>query len=253
MGKEIIWIDDDIEKIIYIMQGVISKLWGIGKGQSDEQYMSKILLFGNDFYPPGYEYQYSSKDEIKYSMMMEELFYRECLKLENGVGWNNTVYNDNKNLISNCFRILFKSDDEKKEAKLLFEKIKEKWSNNRNEEINSEASDIVKELIKYMNIGENAIIGIDLALLKGDREFILNHDSLIISMELFHQLRETHHCFIYSTYTFDTQVCNKCSEIYKKKYGENFKVIRSCDLRAKNISQKVIDEIIGKELRDTYE
>ena len=44
--KKLYWIDDDIQQMLYIIQGAITKFWKLDNIE-DEGISSKIIVFGN--------------------------------------------------------------------------------------------------------------------------------------------------------------------------------------------------------------
>lgn len=255
--KTIYWIDDDVEKIVYIIQGVILQLWNLSETKTDEKTATKILIFGNDSQESQEEYLYTDKDIMRLKNYIADIMFGECRRIE-GPSWENQTYDNNLFLITDSVKCLFKkldegvTEDEKTEndKKLeIYKKIKEYWQSGQEvdvENLKENAENIVKELIQLMDIESGACVGIDLALLKGDREKVLEGKGPIISMELYNQLKENHPCFIYSTYIFEAELLSSCKEIFKKHYGGDIDILKRSELMLKCNSNFTINQIKEK-------
>ena len=64
--KKLYWIDDDIQQMLYIIQGAITKFWKLDNIE-DEGISSKIIVFGNACEAADVD-QIPSEDEEKKSV-----------------------------------------------------------------------------------------------------------------------------------------------------------------------------------------
>lgn len=222
MGKTIYWIDDDVQQMISIMQGVFPTLWDLDQKDNENEAATKIIIFGNDFQDPPNKKLYSKREEIAFQHKLEDFLHQECIKRKRAT-WKTELYQSKSKLIENAVRILFKesdADEETTEAKddelKFYRETREYWKSIGQKE--KPESDRVEKLIQMMQLTEDAVVGIDLILLYKDIERA-KAGKCIISMELYHQLQEKYTCFLYSSATFDRILIDSWKETYMNIYG----------------------------------
>ncbi len=263
MAKTIYWIDDSVQKLEYIMQGIVTELWNVCAEDENDKVVSKILLFGNEYQGGGEETSNNIKKEYELQKRLDINLRYACCQNEE-ITWGRETYKNNRYLIKDCVKVLFKqwTDQEadlfsvdkkdkeyqKRQQELCFlEEIKEYWAPENRDVIEAEtwkreASDKVKKLIDMMEIEKGACVGIDLALLKKDREYLL-FNKPVIAMELYHQLKTKFFCFLYSTYTYEGHLVTRCKEIYNNYFEEDCRIYRRDEMMAKKNHDNITREI----------
>lgn len=217
--KELYWIDDDFAQMMYIAQGVISKLWSLN--DIAEGVCSKIILFGNAYMEDERNWEWnklpSQEEEDKYYDNLLVLYEDNCFSID-GPNRERPTFKKNKKLVQNTVVCLLK--DEKKGDVEMFTDISRAWTKEVNDENDAELdqkrTEQVKKLIGRMYIEKGAVIGIDLSLIHGDIERIRN-GKRVISMELFRQLKEDNFkCFLYSAQAGEYGFSEKWKQTYKE-------------------------------------
>lgn len=218
--KELYWIDDDFVQMMFIAQGVISKLWNLEDDET-EGVCSKIILFGNAYMEDERKWERSKlpsqEEEGKYYDNLFELYKDNCYSIEGPNQERPTFYN-NIDLVHNTVNCLLKN--EKSEDVEMFADISRAWMTEINGEEDTELKkkriEQVKKLIERMRIKTGAVVGIDLSLIHGDVERIRNGQR-VISMELYRQLKEdSFKCFLYSAQAGEYGFSEKWKQTYKK-------------------------------------
>lgn len=265
MAKMVYWIDDSVQKLLHIMQGIITDLWNVYAEDENDKVMSKILLFGNEFLRVSEETGNTIQKEYELQKRLDLCFKNACSKHAD-VDWRRENYKMGRNLIEDCARVLFKQwtdqeadlfcGDEKdnayqkrQEDLILLEEVKKYWIPENRDAMEEQmwkegAPDKVKKLIELMNIQPGACVGIDLALLTNDRESIRYIDKPVIAMELYHQIKEKDYfCFLYSTYSYEKYLVPRCKEIYYSHYNDECSIYRREEMMIKGNYEKIADVI----------
>ena len=234
--KKLYWIDDDIQQMLYIIQGAITKFWKLDNIE-DEGISSKIIVFGNACEAADVDQIPSEDEEKKAYLKLFDLFLEGCMS-EDGPNLERPTYKAKKELIQEPVRYLYKQEVEHDlEA---YKKMKELWIlgdlGNTDDENYKRASQQVEQLIERMEIEPNSVVGIDMALLYDDFERLKNKKR-ILSMELFHRLsndKGTIKCFIYSSEADVDEVRRDWEEVYKDFYEDTtIKIYQRMDFMQK--------------------
>lgn len=264
MAKTVYWIDDSRHKLHYIMGGIITDLWNLEEAEG-KQVVSKILLFGNESQQASTKQLCSIEEEHELVRRLDYYLGAACDKNED-VSWKRELYEKNRYLIQNSARVLFKqwteweesmSDEaekgkayeERQQELQLYGEIQRFWLPESRDAMEEElwqreAPEKVTRLIELMKLEPGACVGIDLALLAGDRESIRMKEKPIIAMELYRQLKEEHFCFLYSTYSYEKNIVPRYEEIYQKYYHEECRVYRRGELMAKKSDNRIQQQIM---------
>lgn len=228
--KQVYWIDDSFQQMLYIMQGAITKLWNL-ENTGEEGIASKIFIFGNAYEVADTNFLFSHMDEQEAKLKMKDLFLERCANID-GPDRNRPVYNARKELISDTVNYLYKKDE--KEDEEAYNELKSIWMSGKlegNEENEYQsASKKVRELIDRVEMMEQnleketeqkRVIGMDVMLLYGDRDRLLE-GRRIISMDLYDQLKNKGYtCFMYSAEADDDDLMNKWRKVYENTYKNN--------------------------------
>lgn len=234
--KKLYWIDDNIQQMLYIIQGAIMKFWKLNSVE-DEGIASKIIVFGNACEVADIDQIPSEKEENKAYLKLFDLFLEGCME-EDGPDPERPTYNAKKNLIQEPVRYLYKQEAEHDlEA---YKKMKESWIlgdlGDSDDQNYQKAVREVELLIERMEIEPDSVVGIDMALLYDDFERLKNKKR-ILSMELFHRLSNnegTSKCFIYSSEADVDEVRRNWEEVYRNFYGHTtIKIYQRMDFMQK--------------------
>ncbi len=241
--KQIYWIDDNVQQMLYIVQGAIAKLWKIEEVDA-EGIASKLVVFGNACEEADTDDILSQKDENDAKKKLGDMLFRMCAR-QDGPNKRKPVYNAKKELIQNKVSFLYKKENIGDKNK--YQDLKRAWNIEKLEENESDAyksaSDEADKLIQKMEIEKGIVVGIDIALLYGDIERLRN-ESRILSMELCYKLSTLQlKCFMYSSDADDDNLMSKWRETYKRFYGEtSVKIYQRDDFMQKG-RVNIIDEI----------
>lgn len=222
--KQVYWIDDNIAKICSVMQGAFVKLWNL-KGDG-LRYKSNMIIFGNGWISPEDLSLLEEDREVELNKRLFQTYREECENVDRN--YNGSTFKDNKKLIDNAIKILFKKDSSEDKIK-FYNELYEYWTkkNLEKEEDYLCARDKVKQLIEYMSIENDSYVFIDIDLLYGDLKK-LEDNKKIISMELFSQLSKLENknlnCFFYSTNAVDNQYESRFNDIIKRNYKISDKI-----------------------------
>lgn len=217
--KELYWIDDNFAQMMYIAQGVISKLWNLEEDET-EGVCSKIILFGNAYMEDERKWEWnklpSQEEEDKYYNNLLALYEDNCYPID-GPNQEKPTFYKNEELVRNTVSCLLKN--EQSEDVEMFADISKTWMKEINgeedTELNKKRIEQVEKLIGRMNIKKGAVVGIDLSLIHGDIERIRN-GKRVISMELYRQLKEdSFKCFLYSAQAGEYGFSEKWKQTYK--------------------------------------
>lgn len=243
--KTIYWIDDNFKVMSIIVRGAFPLIW-----ENKEGIANKIIVFGNAYQVGEQEVLLCQEDENEYRRRVHDIFVRYCENLE-GINPEKSLYSEKKFLIEESVMVLFKR--ESGEELKLYNEIKKMWQEQtvsscsmKDDVLLNKAKPLVSELLDKMKIGEDAVIGIDLEILRGDHEKILNSNRTI-SMEIYNQLTQKNRkCFLYSSDAMrDCEVIG-WREGYKKYYSgteEQINVYKRMNLSEKRTGT-VVEDII---------
>lgn len=217
--KKLYWIDDDFAQMMYIAQGVISKLWNMEDDEA-EGVCSKIILFGNAYMEDERKWEWnklpSQEDEDIYYDSLLALYDDNCFSID-GPNRERPTFYKNMELVQNTVICLLKNE-QSGDAE-MFADISKAWMEEikceEDTELDKKRIEQVKKLIGRMSIGKDAVVGIDLSLMHGDIERIRNGQE-VISMELYRQLKEdSFQCFLYSAQAGEYGFSEKWKQTYK--------------------------------------
>lgn len=264
MSKTVYWIDDSVNKLLKLMDGIITDLWRVDIDENEKKIVSKILMFGDES-SEEYDGKRASIEDEHYLQRRLELALREACFAKMDICPKTNFLSENRWLLQKGVRVLFKklteqevehlSEKEKvdlekkrKNEEDFFKEIEKYWKFDNREDVpddvwESESGVVVAKLIELMNIEEGACVGIDVALLSKDRICVLEMNKPVIAMELFHQLSERHCCFLYSSYTYEKDLVPKCKEVYKKHYDEECCIFRREEIMLKRQTDMVKEHI----------
>lgn len=241
--KQIYWIDDNVQQMLYIVQGAIAKLWKIEE-DGTEGIASKLIIFGNACEEADTDDIFSQKDEKDAKNKLSDMLRRLCSK-EDGPNQERTVYNTNKELIRDKVKFLYKKENADDASK--YRELKRAW-NAENLEIREsdeykKASNEADKLIQSMEIEPGIVVGIDIALLFGDLEK-LRDEKRILSMELCYKLSTQQlKCFMYSSDADDKELMENWRKAYERFYGKaNVKIYQRSAFMQKR-EENIISEI----------
>ena len=228
MEKILLWIDDSIELIMEVIQGVIVDSWKLDN-EGAEGMRTKILIFGDACMERESTALWTAADEKNMNIDMHELFIEQCEEVV-GAEVGNELAVEKHHLVENAVQIVFKKEDAG-EKLTFYRELQDIWKEKNLDEANKEdyenAKECVTKLIEWMKIDdiveqkEKSMIGIDLELLFGDLEKA-RENKRIISMELYHQLREQMYpCFMYSSNADDMKLVDAWKKTYKDLYEDD--------------------------------
>lgn len=246
MSKKIYWIDDNIQQMLNIVYGIVSKFWNLDS--EEEGIAAKIIIFGNASITPGTKELWTELEEEEFIDNLYKIFKRKCRSVD-ATASENLTYKKNKALIEDSAKILFKKEIPEEEYE-FYQKILRIWGKSDLEDANSgeyqSARKLVEQFIAKLEMEEESGVGIDLELIYGD--IIENKvPKRILSMELYYQLKkQKYKCFLYSTRGDSEKVKNSWKEIYQKCYpddeDDNITIFSRTDMMEKG-NDKVIDNI----------
>ena len=247
--KQLYWIDDDFKQMLHIMQGAISKFWKLDNIKV-EGIASKVFIFGNASKIADTNELPSIQDEKKASQKFFDLFLERCLE-KDGPDEKRPVFNARKNLIQNPVCYLYKKD--KSEDLETYQNMKEAWiTKDLTDENNYKtAQEQACSLIKRMEIEPQSVVGIDIALLYGDRERLLQ-GKRILSMELCNQIEKQEKnikYFMYSTEADEDEIRQEWIRIYE--YENKYKSTEIKIYQRKDFMQKGNSDIV-KEIEEMF-
>lgn len=182
--KQVYWIDDNIEQMIYIIQGAITKLWKIEE-ENAEGIASNIIIFGNAYDDADTDDILSQEDENDTKIKLQDMLRKQCER-QDGPNREKPVYNARKELIKDKVNFLYKKDNP--DDKGQYQNLKQAWITD--ELIDSESAKYkeavveTNKLIERMKIELGNVVGIDISLFYGDFDR-LRQKKRIISMELY--------------------------------------------------------------------
>lgn len=233
--KQLYWIDDNIQQMLYIIQGAITKFWKLNS-IDEEGIASKVIIFGNACEVADIDKISSEEDENKAYIKLFDLFLEGCMK-KDGPNPERPTYKAKRNLIQKPVRFLYKK--ETKDDYEAYKKLKDLWIsenlNKADDEAYQNAAQEAKSLVKRINIEKDSVVGIDIALLFGDLDR-LREKKRILSMELYHKISEEDNikCFMYSSEADDDELRENWTEVYAQLYGsKTIKIYQRSDFMQK--------------------
>lgn len=241
--RQVYWIDDNTEQMLYIMQGAIAKLWKIEE-KNAEGIASKLIIFGNACDDADTDDILSQEDENGVKIKLEDLLKELCSR-QDGPNKERTVYNARKKLIKDKVSFLYKKENP--DDRHQYQNLKRAWITEDLEDGGSaeykKASNEVDELIQRIKIEERNVVGIDIALLYGDMDR-LRKKKRIISMELYNKLSDLKlSCFMYSSEADDDELMQNWRDAYQSFYQKlDVKIYQRSDFMQKG-KVDVITEI----------
>lgn len=257
MGKAIYWIDDNSSAIMNIVDSVFPSFW---KLEEEDGIETHIRVFGNCKQETSGLALWSKKDEQKFQQDIIRKFERLC-KNKDRLGERN-LFVKKKDLICDNIVVMYKQPESKEKEQEIeeYKKIYSVWQGGQvielvegKKQISNEAQMLTKKLLERMNIAEGACIALDLALLQGDMEKVKLKKLPILSMELYHLIKEKHECFLYSYYFFEEKFIDAWKEVYSDIYCETSPIIHTRkELLRKNITETLTNELISM-INKSYE
>ncbi len=257
MGKSMYWIDDNPHVIMNIVDGVFSKLWNLDGEESIETH---VRIFGNEGQESRGLGLWDKNDEKEFQAKIVQKFEQLCRNVD-PMGDEN-VFQKKSGLICDNIVMMYKLPENETEVKEIeeYRKFCNIWQSCPCETkenaicITEEARESARTLLKKMDIIEGACVGLDLALLQGDMEKVKDEGKPILSMELYHLIKQQHECFLYSRYMFDKSFIESWKKVYAKVYGDKERPIihKRSELFAKNVSEALINQLI-KLVDESYE
>ncbi len=249
MNKAIYWVDDNPYVIMNIVEGVFSKLWNL---DGEEGIETHIRIFGNEGQEAKGLGLWDKNDEKEFQTAIMQRFEQLCSNADK-LGEKN-VFQKKSGLICDNIIMMYKFPENEIEKKEIeeYRKFCNIWQNSSSEKIGEniyitdEARLCAEKLLKKMNIVEGACVGLDLALLQGDIKKVKDDGKPILSMELYHMIKQQHECFLYSRYMFDKSFIESWKKVYEKIYGDKELPIihKRCELFAKNVSETLINQLL---------
>lgn len=251
MKKTIFWIDDNIGVIKNIAESIFPHFWKIDEENGIETY---VRILGNGIQEPPGLGLWEEGDEQELQEFIDKIFERLCRDVD--VLGEKKLYAKKKYLVCDSVKIMYKKteDSEGKKECEEYRKLCSIWqgnplekSNGNVERIAEEARVSAKKALKKMNIEKGACVGLDLALLQRDIEKVRDEKKPILSMELYHMIKEEHECFLYSFYFFDNMFVESWKSVYAKYYCDKEEPIihKRCDMYKKNISSELITNFLS--------
>lgn len=235
--KQVYWIDDNIEQMMFIIQGEITKLWKIEK-ENMEGIASNIIIFGNAYVDADTDDILSQEDENDTKIKLYDMLRKLCER-QDGPNTERPVFNAKKKLIKDKVNFLFKK--ESPDDKEQYQNLKRAWitdelmdpDSNEYKEAVSEAN----KLIERMEIVSGNVVGIDISLLYGDLDR-LRQKKRIISMELYNILsKQGLNCFMYSSEADDNELMQNWREVCEVLYQQKeVKIYQRSDFMQKRQS-----------------
>lgn len=236
MCKAILWIDDSTDGIMNIVESIFPYFWDLSGNNGIETH---IRIIGNNMQDAPALDLWSEEDEQQYRADIMNIFQQLCR--DNDRLGDKNLYEKRKNLICDNIRIMYKQEDKDIDE---YRQLCQMWQNTS--EITKQNHESAQSLVQKMEIPEGACVGLDLALLQGDIENVRDKNKPILSMELYHIIKEKHECFLYSNYVFDTSFINEWKKVYSEKYDDTTEPIihKRSEMYIKNISENLIKELI---------
>lgn len=225
--KQMYWIDDNIQQMLNIMQGAITKLWKIEE-ENAEGIASNVIIFGNACDDSDTDDIASQEDENDAKVRLEDLLQDLCGRLD-GPNKEKPAYNARKELVEDKVNFLYKKENP--DDKNQYQNMKRAWITEELQESEGDkykkAAEEAEKLVERMNIGKEAVVGIDISLLYGDLDRLRNKQR-IISMELYHILSDGGlKCFMYSSEADDDELVQNwnqvCSSLYQTEDAKIYK------------------------------
>ncbi|MCI9220553.1 MAG: hypothetical protein HFH94_12580 [Lachnospiraceae bacterium] len=233
--KQIYWIDDNIEQMMYIIQGAVTKLWKVEQ-KSAEGIASNIIIFGNDCDDADTDDILSQDDENDTKIRLHDMLRKLCSN-QDGPNPAQPVYNAKKELVKDKVNILYK--EENSADKEQYQNLKRAWitddlTDSKSDKYTKAAAEAQK-LIERMKIEPENVVGIDILLFYGDYDR-LRDKKRIISMELYDILKKKGlSCFMYSSEADDYELMQNWSEICESLYQQkNVKIYQRSDFMQKS-------------------
>lgn len=242
--KQIYWIDDNIQQMLYIVQGAIAKLWKV-KEENTEGIASKLIIFGNACDDADTDNIMSQKEENDASLKLENMLIDLC-SAQDGPDKEKPIYNDRKKLVKDKVNFLYKKENQ--DDRNQYQNLKHAWiAENLDDKDSAEykkASRETDNLIKRIKIEPGNVVGIDIALLYGDMKR-LRKKKRIISMELYNMLCKLQlRCFMYSSEADVDELMQNWKDTYQSLYeNADVKIYQRRDFMQKGNIDVVIDEI----------
>lgn len=258
MRKAIYWIDDNSSAIMNIVDSILPHFFNFDETEIIEIH---IRIFGNCIQvPPGLALC-SKKDEQELQWDIFKKFEQLCK--DNDRFNENDIFNRKKNLICDNIVVMYKQPEgvESNQEIEEYKEICRIWQGNPiielsggKKQISDEAKIYAEKLLERMDIAEGACVGLDLALLQGDIEKVKTEKLPILSMQLYHLIKEKHDCFLYSYYIFEEEFIKAWKSVYSNIYGDLEEPIihRRKDLFIKDISDSLLKELISM-VNESYE
>lgn len=190
--RNLYWIDDSAHDMYLIMEHVFPILWNIGCS-------CKTILFGNDYCSKETENGPSEDDQQVFETDLKGFFSVYCQEIDNQE-WKEigTTHEEIKHLLPDhsIFIIPLKESMEALAKHWMDHDLLEEVKNHPESESKRRLS--VEQLIKDMNIPEDAAIALDICLLYHDIDRI-EVGLPSISMALYDEFLKRHHnCYLYS-------------------------------------------------------
>ena len=245
----IYWIDDNIEQMLYVVQGVFTQLWDL---KNEDGVKSKIVIFGN-----GCE-EYDSNDlcsmeiEQKYTLRLWNMFVDKCQDVD-GARRGNETFGRNEELIQEPIRFLFKKGNEEEED--FYKSIKNLWIHgnlNADSKDYQSVKDKTTQLLEKIKIDEDSCVAVDLVIFFDDLDRVIN-GKRIFSMEMYNQLVERgNKCFIYSSDADQEEVIAQWKNTYRELYNQDAEVeiyqrIQLTEEGRHNMAEVIKGQFVNKE------
>lgn len=250
MAKAIYWIDDNPHVIMNIVEGVFSQFWNL---KNEEGIETHIRIFGNDGQEAPGLGLWDKNDEKEFREEIIKKFEQLCSNADK-LG-EEKIFQKKSNLICDNIIMMHKIPENEIEEREIeeYRKLCNIWQNSPCELngedicITEQARECAEKLVQKMNIADGACVGLDLALLQGDIEKVKFAGKPILSMELYHMIKQKHECFLYSYYIFDKTFIESWEKVYSKVYRDMTTPIihKRREMYAKNISETLISELVN--------
>ena len=235
--KKVYWISGNIRQMVYVTQGVISKLWKVEEKDA-EGIASDIIIFGNSCADADMDIPFP-EEVCTVEAKLEDLLKELCGR-QDGPNKERPAYNAKKNMVKDKVHSLYKKgsiDDS-----IQYQTLKQAWFTNGFECLESnryeEASKHTGRLVERMGIGPGNVVGIDISLFYDDCERV-RQGIRVISMELCHMFSQNGlNCFIYSPEANDSELIMYWNRTYKKFYQQkSIKIYQRSDFVQKDLTQ----------------
>ena len=118
---EIYWLDDNIEQMLYVVEGAFPKFWNL---EGEEKIRSRIIIFGNNCDERDSKELCTEKEEAKFRKKLRLKFVELCQDID-GPQEGNATFDANQRLIEDSVRFLFKKDCGNDEDE--YQQIKNIW------------------------------------------------------------------------------------------------------------------------------